>query len=375
MTRLRHLLILIGFIAMLTIPMVAQIISPQPDVLPAEKRFAATFPETPRTLAEINSWPSKLSDWMEDRFGLRGLFLKAHAKVNDALDLSPTTSLNVVTGQDGWLFFGRDQVVETYMGLAGYGATEELDSWLDSFTALLDRARATGVPVTAMIAPNKPTLYPEKMDPAIPRTGGPTRLEQLLPAAEARGVTILSPISALQAAKADGALVFNRTDTHWTDRGAWEAYRLLISDLQAQGLSVEMLALEDMFSKDRIFANGDLAKMLNPDAPAREEQTIWLPVKKTPYTEKTVDQFSFLSQKTRIVETRAEDRPTLLLIGDSFAFTMIPFLAESFSRIVIVHHQAGGVDPAVFDTYPSDAIIFLMVERFLTKPWGEPTAE
>ncbi|MGV6800634.1 MAG: alginate O-acetyltransferase AlgX-related protein [bacterium] len=367
-------IIAVVFSVFIALPVIAQISHPQPDILKTENRKAASFPALPNTLAQWQHWPDDVDLWINDRFGLRQSFIALNGKLSSLLEMKAGSDSRVVIGKDGWLFYGKRKVVETYMGTAGYTDEKEPEQWVDGVLALKQEVEATGAEFVVMLIPNKPTIYPEMMPDTIPVMDTPRRFDVLIDHAKMRGLKIITPRERLLAAKAEGQL-YNKTDTHWSSRGAYEGYYTVIQELRRRRMKMRLLQLSQLRSIEKEFATGDLATMINSGEKLSELSVQWYPKRRTKATTELLDKYKFRAFKTRIVTTEAKDKPTLLILGDSFSFTMLRYFQESFSRIVFVHHQAGAFDRAVLEEYKSDVVLLSMVERFLIDPWGSPNSD
>src|ERR1700730_9306912 len=165
-------LVIAAFCVMLLLPFVTQVIGLSTDSN-TENRNLAPFPKID-SVREIK-FLSKLSEnYVNDRFGLRDELVHLNSLIRFSLGLSSTK--NVVIGKDGWLFYTADKLMEQHTGADIFNPVD-LENWVRQMEADRDWLARRGIAFYIVIAPDKNTIYPEKL-PDYPR-GAITRLDQL----------------------------------------------------------------------------------------------------------------------------------------------------------------------------------------------------
>lgn len=371
----RNVVVSMLFAVAISLPAIAGLVvrSPSDAVAALENRAAARWPDTPSSVAEFNAAPRTIDAFIEDRFGFRDALTAVDQWIRDELELGFGAGAAMV-GADGWLFLTSDGALDMHMGRTPF-RRGEARAWLDGAEALNDAVKARGAAFAILLAPQKATIYGEYLPPFISAGRAPSRLDVLENAAAAQGLSVASAKLRLRAAKTDGKLYY-QSDTHWTARGAWEGYAALIDRLRADGVDVTAIDRRRLQFPQKDYS-GDLARMLNRQDRFRETAPSLAIADAATFTVSEHDDFAFNAFKTTITQTDAVDKPTLLLIGDSYAYALIPFLRQSFSRVVFTHHHMGKFDRAVLDAYRADVVVLQMVERALThtlEPPAQPNA-
>ncbi|MFK7962638.1 MAG: hypothetical protein AB8C46_01595 [Burkholderiaceae bacterium] len=130
----------------------------------------------------------------------------------------------VVAGRDGYLFLGNDfnSVVDKSTGRFPV-STETVERWASGLADLKHWYESQQIPFAIAVAPNKHTVYPEKL-PSHHSRAGKTVTDLLLDAAASHGTPIYDMRAPLLMAKRDLPLYY-RTDTHWNRRAAGLAYQ------------------------------------------------------------------------------------------------------------------------------------------------------
>jgi len=226
-----------------------------------------------------------------------------------------------------------------------------------------------------LIAPRKPTIYPEKLPFAVVTR---TEIDPLLEAAEARGIDrILYPRDELLAAKRD-QLLYGPFDTHWNEYGGHVAYTALMNRLQRTDASLTPLP-RDAFKVLVRSSPGDLASMLGLGTSIpTEHPTFAAPGRKASVTYLSSQRGVFAP---KMIQTGSASSKTLLLIRDSFSAELIPFLSASFGTIVVVHYADGYIRQDLIDRFRPDVVVLEVIEplaryaaEHLHRPAQEATA-
>ena len=115
------IILLFGFLVLL--PSLAQLAGL--GEASGENRTLAEFPKI-RKLKEIKDLTRKMDAYVNDRFGLRRQLVHLNSLIRYKLGVS--SSKDVVIGEDGWLFYTADFLMEQHTG-ANIFSPEELERW------------------------------------------------------------------------------------------------------------------------------------------------------------------------------------------------------------------------------------------------------
>jgi hypothetical protein len=356
----------LAFCAAVTAPLVACLTTAPPKVLAEENRRPALPPKW-RPLQRI---PRKFDAYYRDRFGFRAELVGLHNVVK-VLGLGVSTHPKVVIGKDGWLFLDDEQSFEDYRGRRPF-LENELERWCMLMERRRDWLARRGCAVLFVVAPNKESVYPE----FVPEERGPrgrTRLDQLLDHLRRRSdVAVLDLRPALTAARGtEAGPLYLRRDTHWNDRGAFAAYRAICGGLARDFPGLTPWPREGF--EDRELPRSpeptspDLSRMLHleswlPQAfpslqPRRPRRAAAAPAPRP-------DRFQPAATRTAAFTVADASLPRLAFFGDSFGWSLQPFLAEHFRRSVFVYHT-GAPDRALIEEERPDLVIHEVCERFL----------
>jgi SGNH hydrolase-like domain, acetyltransferase AlgX len=264
----------------------------------------------------------------------------------------------VTYGRDGWLFLAGDSS-GSFPQHTGERFLSQSD--LERWVLLLDRRAkflaSHGYEHLLMIAPDTHSIYPEKLPPGTRHA--PVRpVHQLMGALREAGspARVLYPLEKMIAAKRV-RLVCSKMDSHWTDFGAFVAYSALLDELGGE-IDSRRLRQEEVAYKEMITA-GDLSSKLTP---ARFD---YQPIAIVRYPEARLLFDNCVENTGSILVTVCPEAPptTCLVLGDSYANSLLKFLAESFGRVVLAH--SASLDRRLVEAVQPDLVVSLMAERFL----------
>jgi hypothetical protein len=260
-------------------------------------------------------------------------------------------------GKDGWLFLDRDtnRLLDQHTGRLQL-TDQQLRGWqrvLENRIAWLGRR---GTPYLFQIAPNPHVVYEDKLPDGV-RTSDERPMRQLIEHLERAGsdARVLYPAEDL--IRERDRAVYPRTATHWSELGAFIAYEQLMDEMDP-ALGLPRLRMDDV---DWVEAPlpGDLGNKMKP-------------VEQSPFVFGDIrEQRAKLVLDNRVVRTgrrvEFEGPPelehTCLVIADSYAVRVVPFLAESFRRLVFGHVPT--LDYELVEEVEPDVVVTIMSERFL----------
>ncbi len=351
-------LLVAAFVLAISLPLVATVAGRDDTTSVEEHRTTAPWPALPHDLASLAAWPDAFTKAFADRFVFRGALVQAQAHVR-AHWLASSPTADVWLGRDGWLFYGTDGAVEDATGARPF-TVDELADWRDTLQHTQDWLDARGIDYLFVIAPDKHWIYPGELPEGLHRQG-PSRVDQLITELDQRtSVRFVDLRVPLRQAALD-RLVYHRTDTHWNDRGAYEAYREILERV-GPPLGVVPVPAADL--ERRAVARGglDLARMLGLGSTLIEDDLQLQPQPGLARVVEPADAEPGLMYP-RVVTTGAPTGPRALVFRDSFGSAVIPFLAPHFSRAVFVWQN--NFDPALVEAERPDVVVQEWVTRHL----------
>jgi hypothetical protein len=155
------------------------------------------------------------------------------------------------------------------------------------------------------------------------------------------------------------SLVYTKTNTHWTDRGAFIAYRQPSDEIES---SVPMRGVDDAnIDWIEVIRPGDLGSRMQP-----EEQSLHAYAHPSnPQARLVYDNCIFNHGRRAEFECAAAPDSTCLVLGTSSARSIVHLLAEGFKRLVFVHLST--LDYALVSEVNPDVVISIFGEVFMLR--------
>lgn len=340
------------------------------DTVAMEQRDPAPAPAVALEREALRALPAATDAWFSDRFPLRHELIRAYSAVI-WFGLGQSAASGMLRGDDGWLFIRGERTLLMQRGFLFDDG--QVATWAERYAAWRDWLAARGVEYVFVLAPEKQSIYPEYLpDWAGPRPAR-TRTDQVVAALRERGVRVVDTRGPILAAKAEaeaaGRLLYYPHGTHWTDHGAFVAYRELMLALAEVLPGMEPLARERYRAFDpRERApewTGDswLVRMHLGDV-VRQEVTDLEPT--FPVAWVPTDFWMARSGGMDGVVENAERRlPRAVLLRDSFGEWLWKFMANHFSRMVSESWER--FDVGLVEREAPDVVISVRVERLFTQ--------
>ncbi len=361
MHRRAYIALVSAFLLAISLPLAANLSGLDGADGVAENREPAAFPTLDGTWPELLDYPAGLGRWFDDHFGFRSDLVRWDAEGRlFGFDTSPSTA--VLRGKDGWLFYADDGATEDVAGLPALDA-DGIDNWKTTILAERDWLRRLGTAFVFTIPPDKHVIYPEELPEDVLQAGPSSRTDQVLRALADSGIALDLRPSLLDAKKRER--VFHLTDTHWNDRGALVAYQAIIGAVRQQVPSVPPAWSRSDFEAVSHETRGrDLAGMLGLTRVLREEDLALLPRRhRQARVIEPEGAEPSAEEGVLITEIAGSTLPRALIIRDSFASALAPFLSEHFSRAVYVWQK--DFDATTVREEHPDVVIHEIVGRHL----------
>ncbi len=337
-----------------------------------EQRSPAQFPPLDRGAVASGAYGRAFESAFGDALPGRSHLVEGYDAFR-FLALGDNLSPKLVQGRDGWLFVTEERDYEDWAAQADDGDIAYLAN------VFLQRARwcrAHGSAYAVLIAPDKSTVYPQFLPPGFPQVR-PSGMDRLLQALRERGVLAVDARPAIAAARQRG-LTYSRGDTHWTDLGAYAAYRATMETLRPVGIADRIpfarLRFADVMRPSDLYALAGVGTLVDDrqvdvtfPARARDEALAVDPYASDP------DLGQFERKRTVVADPSL---PTAVVFGDSFLGRLHEFFAEDFRHMTELHYnpsyEAGlQFNEHVVATEHPTIVIQEVVERHLALPLQE----
>ncbi|MGO2264643.1 alginate O-acetyltransferase AlgX-related protein [Halomonas sp.] len=276
-------------------------------------------------------------------------------EINPPEALQAPETLKVLEGKAGWLFLNNDTnaSVDQYRGRLRL-TPRGLSGWqryLSAFYALAEKQKAASA---VLVAPSKESVMGPGYHPYAEGAGGP--IQQLLALPEAQ--VLVYPVQALMALGDDA---FIQTDTHWTQRGAMAASKVLAAALGLDERAVENTFVDDEYGE--LSLTGDLGSKLKPERTCRISSLHTFNYHQYRCFDNGLPNFGRL---VVLANGKALMPGTCLIFGSSSSYSMFNYVSRLFKRVVFVH-SAGNLDPEVVKAVQPEFLVAQTNARFVVQ--------
>jgi hypothetical protein len=341
-----------------------------------EKRRQASFAQ--KDIAPLHEAPDNVEAWFNDHFGFRGKLIRSYAEFMYKFFGKSINPDNVVIGKDGFFFLGNwySHIIDRTRDRNGL-SEEEIETRAAGMLAMQNDAERKGVRFYLAVAPNKHSVYPDKLPMNLPATQK-TFYDRMFAAYAAKGINQIPLRDAMRAARQRfGDDLFLKTDSHWSSLGAYAATSIVINRIAEDFPQVSAPQASRYGKKEH--RSGDLLGIARLPADASFYQTVlnWNPkassltfqfyanggishLYTTPPTQE-IPHFAEL----RVVNKAAGNKLKALVLKDSFVKAMSPFINNTFYETI----YCNGITPqrvglsVLLERHKPDLVIVEIVER------------
>ncbi len=329
--KLNSIVIVVLFCSAVFTPLFLGIFESDKEFSVVEKRRLHSFPEIKISVESIKKLPDLFAKYYTDHFGLRDNLVQFYKIFKFSLGDSP--SQDVTRGKDGWLFLGSIKKgysrYENPMGDArnvDVFLEKDLDKFALRMKSVDEWLKKRGIEYIFIIAPNKHTVYFEKLPKYINKSGALSSTDQLVAyLQEHTNITIIDLRDDLIKNKKKHQLYY-KTDTHWNHYAANLAQYKIISKIETL---FPGLIKSELFpiAKGDIWRGGDLAQFVGVN---NIEEFAPQPVfKNNCIPERKPANIKFRERHEYNCET---GNLSVLIYRDSFFTALVPYFARKFNH-------------------------------------------
>lgn len=308
-------------------------------ISPAERRVLNVVPAFSWSLEGLTSYPDRFNNYYSDHFGFREFLAYRYFRLLQNFDV--TESANLTVGIDGWYFLGSmspgNLRLDDPMGdviNANLYAEEELAQFARNIVSVRDWLASKGIEYLYVIAPNKHTVYFDKLPSYIEKLGPVSATDQLVGYLKRyTTVNVLDLRQSLQKARNNWQVdLYYRTDTHWNYYGANIAQYGLMRKIEAlfpDQVEPVQLAIGDFVEVEPF--PGQLTPMGGIMTPP---ETDVRPRLQEPCGNVEIE----VLQKYLEYYSRCESQSlNVLVFRDSFCEQLMPYTAKQFKSMHMVY--------------------------------------
>ena len=325
------------FIGIIVVMQAAFWLLPRRSFSENEKRVLSEAPQIDAAGIADGSVFRSIESYLSDHFPGRELWVGANAYLENAEGRGATE--DIVRGTDGWLFTAP--------------VSDDRETLWDNMQAITTFAEKQSVAVSMMAVPSAGAVVSDKL----PALHMPYPDADLLEEARRIAGNTLHWVDLYTdfCSAEQPERLYYRTDHHWTSEGAYRAYCLLMEELGQSSVPRDDFTVEQIsgfygtsYSKSGLWLTEPDTLELWTGSDIQAVTTVYDANRADPVTREGMffreyledaDKYPvFLSgNHARVhIETNADSGKRLLVIKDSYAHALAPFLAEEYSTIDLI---------------------------------------
>lgn len=358
----------ISFVLVLVMMMGSIVVHKDQKISAAENRTLEQKPSISVSNLISGRLTEDYTSYLSDQFPFRSRFIKTKAKLDRLLGKDEINGVYI--GKEGYLIEGFKKADEE--------AIKEKADAINTFVANNPK-----INVSVLLSPNKVEVYKNYLPKYAPVDSQVDYLNKLHSMLNTK-IEFVNVSGSFDRLKNSEQLFF-KTDHHWTAYGAYTAYVDYCKKLNLEPVGINSFTkslASDSFYGTLYYKTG--AQIGNPDS-----MYLYLPQENPPVIAKYYDtkkkvpsvyDVSKLDTKNPYevftggnhsqikIRTNVDTDKKLLIVKDSFANAMIPFLVYNFSEITVVdlRYYSGSMKDIISNNEFTDALILGNINTFNT---------
>jgi alginate O-acetyltransferase complex protein AlgJ len=330
--------VIVSFMGLILLPFINEHTGIIKEEKSNENRFKAAKPELDSQGLDL--FVKNYDTYYTDNFNLRENFIKFLNQFEYKFYGVSAVPDEVLIGKEGWLFERKS--APNYKGINLF-TNAEIEQIRTEFSRRTSWAKQRGIKYYIAVVPSKMEIYSELLPPNVIKLSSFSRYSQVLSLDHSPDINVIDiKKNILMHKNEEAANLYQITDDHWNELGAYYGYQAIMQRLHADFPELNPLP-RDNFTIGYKERAGDLATILNIEA-ERPEKFIRL-ISKTPTfacngikrgypVPNTVSDWDY-----EIVKANEKAKLKCLIIRDSFTFDLITFLQEHFKESVYIHGE------------------------------------
>lgn len=347
------------------------LLNPKSEYSSSEKRYLQQFPEISVNKVLDGSFGTEFESYFADQFPARSFWVGLNAYYT--LDTGNNGANGVYNCNNGYLI---NKPVST---------NNKLEK---NVSAIVKFKNSIDVPVTVMFAPSTGYVTDNVLPAVHDKYNDDNYFEQTSKTLSENGIAFTDLRKTFKEAYADGNQLYYKTDHHWTTLGAYTAYQKLCEQLNINPASKEKFDIKSYggfygttYSTSGFwFTQPDSIQIW--DNPENTDKNIKVKISEGTNTDEFGSMYFYnhLDEDdkypvfidgnhalTEITNSNAKGG-TILLVKDSFSHSLAPFLAENYSKIILVdmRYYKMSVSQIVEQEKPEQVVFLYGIDNIAT---------
>lgn len=345
--------------------------NPKSDYSSSEKRYLQQFPEVSVDKVLDGTFGTEFESYFADQFPARSFWVGLNAYYS--LDTGNNGANGVYNCGNGYLI---NKPVST-------------DNKLEkNVNAIVKFKNTIDVPVTVMFAPSTGYVADDVLPAVHDKYNDDMYFEQISSTLSTNGISFVDLRKTFKDAYANGNQLYYKTDHHWTTLGAYTAYEKLCEQLNITPAPKERFDIKTYggFYGTTYSTSGFWFTLPDSiqiwDNPENTNKNIKVKISEGTNTDEFGSMYFYdhLEEDdkypvfidgnhalTEITNSNAKGG-TILLVKDSFSHSLAPFLAENYSKIILVdmRYYKMSVSQIVEQEKPEQVVFLYGIDNIAT---------
>ncbi len=265
-------------------------------------------------------------------------------------------------GKDGWMEYTGDDNLDDFQNAK---TLKNKKIFGKELTALNQYLKSQGITLLIVIAPNKASIYPDKLPEQIKSLSTQSKLDSLISYLDINSLPVILDLRPALRTARQNQDVYYKTNTHWNGYGAFIAYTAIINALGSSYPELKPYETADLELVTTNPSVQDIPNLMRANF-ITEPSFFFVPRKPFVQTLNLGDYYGY-NQSSWIQDSNL---PTLLMFHDSFGAKYLnDYLSMNFGKSHFVHAQSISeyLTRESIQRFDPDIIIIEIVERELEK--------
>lgn len=237
----------IVFLVIISLPYLTSLFSSS-NFSGIERRTLSTFPRL--SWSNRSTWASQFTSYFNDHFGFRPLLIEYYEKIKVNAIGSTLIYRSVV--KDGWVMDAGPETFKQYYSSI-FLSPEKLEKIKNNLEAEANYLEDKDIPYIFVLAPRKHTIYPE-LDPFPKSDTSYLSAKYILDyLSKNTQIEIVNLVEDLPKFKDPNLPLFYKTDSHWTNYGAFAGYYATLTRAQQLDPKFPRLEKDDFEITPQVF--------------------------------------------------------------------------------------------------------------------------
>ena len=277
------------------------------------------------------------------------------------LKLGDRVISKVLVGKEGWLDYTGFGNLDGYQN-AFETSPEELQNTVKKLQKLYKELKKRNITLLLVIAPNKATIYPDKLPDEIQKLGPRSKLDVLTDYMQQSGPPIMLDLRPALLEGRKKQEIYYKTDTHWNQYGAFIGYTEIMKALSKTYRQLTPKRIEDFELTTQKPYLHDLPRYIG--ATHMLETGVVISPKENDAHLAVLNNDALAPLQIYI--TQKKNSPTILMYVDSFGIKLKDFFPPQFSKstfIVNTSEYPDALSLTTIDIIKPNIVVVEMVER------------